>query len=156
MFDISVCSVVLCGPDSPDSHLTENYTDGWHHHVYFSHSGEAAGGMRECRTCPRDGGRIPPEGKLSSGFGCEALCALLVPSELSSFLLLCTRDCCTLQQQHAHFQNTINIQKCRPDPNLTHHKLILEVNFKVPLALSKIFAVKFRVEKLLRIFGAAF
>lgn len=59
---------------------------------------------------------------------------------VSSFHIL--RTTVPLQQQRAHFKNAISIQKHRPDPKLTHHKLFLEVNFKVPLALSKIFAMR--------------
>lgn len=137
--DISVWSLGLCGPDSSNFHLTENYTDGMFHRVYSSHSGEAAGGMQECRINPRDGGWIPQEGKLGSGFGCEALCALLVPSEQSSLLLLHIKDRCTATART--FLKHNKHPEMRPDPNLTHQKLILEVSFKVPLALRKIFAV---------------
>lgn len=88
-----------------------------------------------CGIYPRDSAWIPEEWKLSLGFGHEELCMLLVQSEHDPIVLLHIRDCCTLQQQHAHLKNALNSQKCRPDPCLTYHKLTLKVNFKVPLEL---------------------
>lgn len=112
---------------------------------------------RMCGIYPRDGARLPEEWKFSLGFGCEKLCMLLVPSEHNSVLLLRIRDSCTLEEQHAHFKNTLNSQKCRPAPSLTYHKLILQVNFKVPLAL-RILLCGFQLnsETIIEIFGTLF
>lgn len=127
--DVSVCSQGLCGSDSSNTHFTEQYTDRWFHWVHSSH----CVGNSWKNICVGSAPEMVHESLRSASlvFSCEELCMLLVPSEHNLVLLLHIRDCCTLQQSHAHFKNTLNSQKYRPDPSLTYNKLILQVNFKV-------------------------
>jgi len=81
---------------------------------------------------------------LGLGVKRSAPCWCHVNRKLTSFRILRTA---VPFSNSTYFRNTTGTQKSRPAPNLTHHKLILEVNFQVPSALSEIFTVLIQVKQ---------